>query len=94
MLSHPVHRSKSFWKDLTEHFGAYVDYIMLPYTSSDTASSHNEEHRECINNLLYALQPLSNSVNKFVNEYYKHYFMKLNKLNWVHLHQNLLEFFP
>src|SRR5437868_11211816 len=63
--------------------GPYVDYSMLPYTSSDTANSHNiEEHQECINNLLYALQPLSNSVNKFVNEYYEHYFMKLNKLNW------------
>jgi hypothetical protein len=83
MVSQPNHRSKSFWKDLTEHFGAYVDYSMLPYTSSDTANSHNiEEHQECVNNLLYALQPLSNSVNKFVNEYYEHYFMKLNKLNW------------
>ncbi|HXS60425.1 MAG TPA: hypothetical protein VN703_06390, partial [Candidatus Sulfopaludibacter sp.] len=59
------------------------DYSMLPYTSSDTANSHNiEKHQECVNNLLYALQPLSNSVNKFVNEYYEHYFMKLNKLNW------------
>ena len=55
MIKHPTHRSESFWKDLTEHFGAYANYGMLPYTSSDTASSQNIEHQECVNNLLYTL---------------------------------------
>ncbi len=74
------HRSSSFWNNLTERFGAFRRYSSLPYTSSNTASLHNIAHQECVNKLLYAFQPLSNSVNRFVKQYYNHYFMKLSKL--------------
>ena len=80
MIAQPTHRSENFWKNLTEHFGAYANYTILPYTSSDLASSHNIDHLECVNNLIYALQPLSNSINRFVGEYYEHYYLKLSKL--------------
>ena len=82
ILADKSHGSKDFLNNFTEHFGAYARYNMLPYTSSNTASSHNILHRECVNNLLHNLQPLSNSVNKFVKEYYEHYYMKLSKLTW------------
>jgi hypothetical protein len=81
MIENPIHRSKSFWKNLTERFGSLISYTALPYASSDIASSHNIAHEDCVNNLLYALQPISNSVNRFVNRYYEHYYQKLSKLN-------------
>ncbi|PKY60598.1 hypothetical protein RhiirA4_412764 [Rhizophagus irregularis] len=80
MLDNPIHRSRSFWKNLAERFGAFISYGDLPYTSSDTASSHNIDHQDCVNDLLFALQPISNSVNRFVNKYYEHYYTKLSKL--------------
>ena len=80
MINNPTHRSKSFWKNLAERFRAFISYTSLPYTTSDTASSHNIDHENCVNNLLYALQPISNSVNRFVNKYYEHYYTKLSKL--------------
>jgi hypothetical protein len=79
-IEHPTHRSESFWKNLAERFGAFISYSTLPYTSSDIASAHNIEHENCVNNLLYALQPISNSVNRFVNKHYEHYYTKLSKL--------------
>ncbi|PKY45328.1 hypothetical protein RhiirA4_401076 [Rhizophagus irregularis] len=80
MLDNPIHRSRSFWKNLAERFGAFISYGDLPYTTSDTASSHNIDHQNCVNDLLFALQPISNSVNRFVNKYYEHYYTKLSKL--------------
>lgn len=82
MIKEESHRSNSFWKDLTEHFGAYRSYTMLPYTSSETASSHNANHQGCVDNLLNALQPLSNSISRFVNQHYEHYYTKLSELTW------------
>ncbi len=82
LIKEASHRSKSFWSNLTERFGAFRSYTTLPYTSSDTASSHNIAHQECVNNLLYELQPLSNSVNRFVKQCYEHYYTKLSKLVW------------
>jgi hypothetical protein len=81
MIKNPTHRSKNFWKNLAEVFGALISYNDLPYTSCDTCSSHNIEHLDCVNNLLCALQPISNSVNRFVNKYYEHYYTKLSKLS-------------
>src|SRR5581483_336782 len=40
-LKHPSHRSKEFWENFIEHFGAYTLYNVLLYTSSNIASSHN-----------------------------------------------------
>ena len=82
MLQKESHRSESFWKNLAERFGALTTYNTLPYTTSDTASAHNIEHQDCVNKLLYALQPISQCVNKFVERYYEHYYAKLNKLTW------------
>ena len=50
------HQSDSFWKNLTEHFGVFIQYSVLPYT----ASTHNTDHLPYVNNLIYAFQPLSN----------------------------------
>ncbi|POG59599.1 hypothetical protein GLOIN_2v1721053, partial [Rhizophagus irregularis DAOM 181602=DAOM 197198] len=80
MLNNPTYRSRSFWKNLAERFGAFISYGDLPYTTFDTASSHNIDHQNCVNDLLFALQPISNSVNRFVNKYYEHYYTKLSKL--------------
>ncbi|CAJ0837198.1 7555_t:CDS:2 [Entrophospora sp. SA101] len=57
-------------------------YNLLPYTSSDTASSHNAEHQECVDNLLCSLQPLSNSINNFLQDNYGELYKKLSKLAW------------
>nr|CAG8625078.1 2038_t:CDS:2 [Entrophospora candida] len=81
-LNNPSHQSEGFWKNLIEHFGAYAQYNLLPYTSSDTASSHNADHLECVNNLLCSLQPLSNSINNFIQNNYGELYKKLSKLAW------------
>jgi hypothetical protein len=81
-LKNPSHRSDSFWKEFVEHFGAYTLYNVLPYTSSDMASTHNIDHQKCVDNLIYGLELLSNSVNQFVQEYYENYYIKLKKLDW------------
>ena len=52
ILADKSHGSKDFLNNFTEHFGAYARYNMLPYTSSNTASSHNILH---VNNLLHNL---------------------------------------
>jgi hypothetical protein len=76
-LKYPSHQSNDFRKNLVEHFGAYTLNNMLPYTSSNTASSHNVDHRVCVNNLLHNLSPLSNSINRFIQENYKSLYEKL-----------------
>ncbi|RHZ85494.1 hypothetical protein Glove_65g42 [Diversispora epigaea] len=70
-LKNPSHRSKEFWKNFIEHFGIYTRNNLLPFTSSNTASMHNCEHQECVNNLLSSLNPLSICINKFVQKHYK-----------------------
>ncbi|GBC53468.2 hypothetical protein GLOIN_2v1721053 [Rhizophagus irregularis DAOM 181602=DAOM 197198] len=78
------HRTQGGSRDLsTSDIVRYMKnecYGDLPYTTSDTASSHNIDHQNCVNDLLFALQPISNSVNRFVNKYYEHYYTKLSKL--------------
>ena len=69
-LENPSHRSDSFWDDMAEHFGAYRTYNQFPYISAEMASSHNQNHLECVNKLIIALEPLSNCVNQFVKENY------------------------
>ena len=81
-LEYPSHRSNEFWKNFVEHFGAYTLNNLLPFSSSNTASSHNTEHQACVNNLLYDLSPLSNSINHFVQENYKNLYEKLMGLTW------------
>lgn len=81
-LKHPTHRSKSFWNNLIEHFGAFTLNNPFPYTSSNMASSHNSDHQECVNKLLCDLHPLSNSINQFLKKHYGNLYEKLSKLKW------------
>ena len=81
-LDHPSHRSDNFWKDFIEHFGVYTRSNLLPYTSSNTASTHNSDHKKCVDDLLYDLKPLSDSVNRFLQYNYLEYYTKLSHLTW------------
>ena len=81
-LENPSHRSTNFWNNFVEYFGVHVGSNLLPYTSSNTASSHNVEHQECVNNLLHNLEPLSNCVNLFFKEYYEQLYTKQKNLLW------------
>ena len=81
-LEHPSHRSDEFWTNLVEHFGAYTRNNLLPFTSSNTASTHNIFHHECVNKLLLGLKPLSDCVNQFLRDYYEDLYMKLSRLSW------------
>ncbi|RHZ49680.1 hypothetical protein Glove_518g12 [Diversispora epigaea] len=75
------HRSKLFWRNLTEHYGAYRLYTDLPYTSSNSASSHNTDHQSCVDELIRSLVPLSNFVNKFIQDNYNSMYLKLKNLS-------------
>ena len=81
-LNHPSHRSNEFWKNFIEHFGVYTRNNLLPFTSSNTASTYNVEHQECVDTLLRNLDPLSISVNEFAQKYYGRLYEKLKKLSW------------
>ncbi|RHZ83994.1 hypothetical protein Glove_86g100 [Diversispora epigaea] len=81
MVNYEKHRSKSFWRDLTEHYGAYRLYTSLPYTSFDSASSHNTDHQLCVDELIRSLVPLSNFVNKFIQDNYNSMYLKLKNLS-------------
>ncbi|RHZ77632.1 hypothetical protein Glove_174g3 [Diversispora epigaea] len=82
LMSDKAHKSKDFCKNSVEHFGAYRRFTSLPYTSANTASSHNLNHRSCVDNLLNSLVPLSNYVNKFIQDYYGNMYLKLRNLSW------------
>ncbi|GET57826.1 uncharacterized protein OCT59_024802 [Rhizophagus irregularis] len=80
MLDNPTHQSRSFWKNL-EQFGAFISYGDLPYTSSDTASSHNVKHQNCINDLLFHL--LSNEkISSWTN----------NKISYKEITEHLINY--
>ncbi|KAF0420317.1 calnexin independence factor cif1 [Gigaspora margarita] len=81
-LEHPSHRSDEFWTNFIEHFGAYTRNNLLPFTSSNTTSTHNIDYHECVNKLLQGLKPLSDYVNQFLQDYYKNLYIKLSKLSW------------
>ena len=81
-MENPIYRNRSFWNNFAEHFGTFKKYTLLPYTSSDMASLHNIDHLDCVNKLILALKPLSDSVNQFVKDNYKNLYMKLSKLSW------------
>ncbi|CAG8625431.1 38259_t:CDS:2 [Gigaspora margarita] len=44
MLNELSHQSKEFLKELVEHFGAFTGSNNEPYTTSNTALSHNKKH--------------------------------------------------
>ncbi|CAG8806989.1 19875_t:CDS:2, partial [Racocetra persica] len=82
MLKHLLYRSDEFWTNFIEHFGAYTRNNLLPFTSSNTASTHNVDHHECINKLLQGLKVLSDCVNWFLRDYYGDLYTKLSRLLW------------
>ena len=45
------------------------------------ASSHNIDHLKCMNNLINALKPLSNEINKFIEDNYNNLYLKLKELS-------------
>jgi hypothetical protein len=81
-LEHPSHWSSEFWTNFIEHFGVYTRNNLLPFTSSNTASSHNVEHQNCVDNLIQGLSPLSNCINSFIQENYGEMYTKLRNLTW------------
>ncbi|CAG8620279.1 2438_t:CDS:2, partial [Racocetra persica] len=93
-LNNPSHHSDEFWKNFIEHFGAYTRNNLLLFTSSNTASSHNVAHQECVDILLRKLGPLSTSVNEFVQEFYGNLYEKLEKLVWGPFAPRLFGIFP
>ncbi|CAG8790924.1 33124_t:CDS:2, partial [Racocetra persica] len=82
MLEHTSHRSDEFWTNFIEYFGAYNRNNLLPFTSSNTASTHNIDYHECINKLLQGFKELSDSVNRFFRDYYRDLYAKLSRLSW------------
>jgi hypothetical protein len=81
-LNNPSHRSIEFWQNFVEHFGTYYRNNALPFTSRNTASSHNIDHLPCVNLLLQNLEPLSNGINRFIQNNYPHLYSKLYQLSW------------
>ncbi|RHZ45324.1 hypothetical protein Glove_681g11 [Diversispora epigaea] len=84
------HQSKKFSKNLIEHFGGFTDSNNLPYTTSNTASSHCQEHQKCVQGLIQELQPLSGAVNKYLETSYPALYSKMEKLD---LGPNVPKFF-
>ncbi|CAG8607712.1 24431_t:CDS:2, partial [Racocetra persica] len=82
ILQNPLYRSDEFWTNFIEHFGAYTKNNLLPFTSSNTASTHNIDHHEYVNKLLLGLKPLSDCINQFLQNYYEDLYTKLSKLSW------------
>ncbi|CAG8793193.1 18239_t:CDS:2, partial [Racocetra persica] len=82
LLENPSHRSKEFWTNFIEHFGAYTRNNLLLFTSSNTASTHNINHHEYVSKLLRGLRKLSESINRFLQKYYVDLYTKLSKLSW------------
>ncbi|RHZ70235.1 hypothetical protein Glove_274g41 [Diversispora epigaea] len=80
-LNYSSHRSNNFWENFIKHFGVYIRNNLLPFTSSNTASSHNVEHQECVNILLRNLDPLSIYDENIALELFNKLFINENQLN-------------
>ncbi|CAG8597615.1 26886_t:CDS:2, partial [Racocetra persica] len=90
-LEHPSHRNDEFWTNFIKYFRAYIRNNLLPFISSNTASTHNIDHHECVNKLLQGLKALSNCVNRFLQDYYEDLYMKLSGLSWGPFAPKLLD---
>ena len=47
----------------------------------NTASTHCQEHQECVQDLIQGLQPLSDIVNNYLDNTYPALYAKIKKLN-------------
>ncbi|CAG8446556.1 10837_t:CDS:10 [Acaulospora colombiana] len=81
MFDDPTHQSKQFKSDLIEHFGCFTDSNNMPYTTTNTASSHHKAHQKCVQDLIKGLQPISGSVNKYLETTYPVLYSKMKKLD-------------
>ncbi|CAG8752334.1 12480_t:CDS:1, partial [Gigaspora rosea] len=59
MFDNPTHQSNQFKSGLIEYFGCFANSNNLPYTTANTASSHNKAYQKCVQDLIEKLQPLS-----------------------------------
>lgn len=80
-LINTSHQSKQFKENLIEYFGGFADSNNLPYTTANTISSHCEDHQKCVQDLIQGLQPISGSVNKYLETTYPVYYSKMKKLD-------------
>jgi len=80
-LDNKKHQSKEFKKELVEHFGAFTGNNNEPYTTANTASSHNRDHLKCVQELIQGLQPLSDVVNGYIRDTYPALYIKMRKLD-------------
>lgn len=78
---HTNHQSTQFINNLAEQFGCLTDSNIEPYVTASTASTHSQEHRSCVNELIQGLQPLSNMVNNYINITYPTLYNKMKKLD-------------
>ncbi|CAG8646384.1 24622_t:CDS:2, partial [Gigaspora rosea] len=81
MLDNPRHQSIQFKSDLIKYFGCFTDSNNLPYTTINTASSHNKAHQKCVQDLIRRLQPLSGAINKYLETNYSALYFKMKSLN-------------
>ena len=81
MINEFSYQSKYFKADLIEYFGYFTSSNNVPYTTSNTASSHNKSHQECVENLIQGLQLLFNSINNYFETIYLNLYTKMEKLD-------------
>lgn len=80
-LNNSSHQSDQFTKNLIEHFGCFTDSNNEPYVTTNTASTHCQEHQECVRDLIRGLQPLSDAVNNYLDNTYPALYAKMKELN-------------
>ncbi|CAG8694288.1 40615_t:CDS:2, partial [Gigaspora margarita] len=81
MFDNPSHQSNQFKSDLIEHFGCFTDSNNMPYTTTNTASSHNKAYQKCVWSLIEGLQPLSGVVNEYLKTNYPSLYSKMKNLD-------------
>ncbi|CAG8584859.1 4985_t:CDS:2, partial [Acaulospora colombiana] len=68
-------------KQLWTEFALWAYSNNIPYTTSNTTSSHHKAHLKCVKGLIQGLQPLSNSINNYLENTYPALYNKLKKLD-------------
>jgi len=80
-LNEPAHQSNNFKKYKSENFGCFASNNLLPYVTADTNSSHNNDHKKCVQKLIEELRPLSDQVNNYIENTYPTLYNKMKKLD-------------
>ncbi|RHZ46862.1 hypothetical protein Glove_606g131 [Diversispora epigaea] len=69
-------------KAVNEYYFHLVDKNNEIHRTSILSALTMQNHQICVNNLLCNLVPLSNNINKFIQENYGNVYMKLKQLSW------------